>query len=395
MRGNAEVTSQTLFTAPTIRSATMMQVSVIALPVQAAVRTCVVFVTLLTFVIAATPSDAASPSRKKAIWGPVVRDGVSQFPIYRDLGVGIYQSTLRWSDVAPRRPSAPTDPNDPAYSWPAELDIAAAEAERYGIRIALMVMGTPGWANGGRDPRWAPTDPEDFAQFVAAASRRYPSIRLWMIWGEPTKPANFQPLSPDRGGRLRGRALRGPRRYSQLLDAAYGSLKRVSRRNVVIGGNTWTAGTVRPRSWINALRLPGGRRPRMDLYGHNPFSVRPPRLSGRPIGNGYADFADLDTLAGWLDRAFGARRRLKLFLSEYSLPTGHANHEFNFYVGERTQARWIRIALRETRRWSRIYSFGYLGLYDDPVRPGGDQVERGLLRRDGSRKPSYAAYREG
>lgn len=349
-------------------------------------------VTVLTFAVLTTSTEAA-PERKKAIWGPVERNGVSQFPIYRDLGVGIYQAALRWSDVAARRPAEPTDPADPAYAWPAELDRAAAEGRRYGIRLSVTVMGTPGWANGGRDPRWAPTRPGDFADFVTAASRRYPSVRLWLIWGEPTKPANFQPLRPDGGRPLRGRGLRGPRRYAQLLDAAYGALKRVNRRDLVIGGNTWTAGTVRPRHWISALRLPGGRRPRMDLYGHNPFSVRAPRLSGRPLGNGYADFADLDTLARWLDRAFG--RRLRLFLSEYTLPTAHANHEFNFHVSERTQAQWIGTALREARRWSRIYTLGYLGLYDDPLRPDGMQVERGLLRRDGSRKPSYSAYRDG
>jgi len=352
-------------------------------------------IALVTILTIAGPSDAAQLSRKKAIWGPVLRDGASQFPIYRDLGVGIYQTTLRWSAVAAERPVAPRNPDDRAYAWPQELDVAVAEAQRHGIRIALTVMGTPGWANRGRDPRWAPRDADDFADFVTAASRRYPSVRLWMIWGEPTKPSNFQPLRPDHGRPLRGGGLRGPRRYSQLLDAAYGALKRASRRNLVIGGNTWTAGTVRPRNWIRALRLAGGRRPRMDLYGHNPFSVRTPRLSGSPLGNGYADFADLDTLSGWLDRAFGARRRLRLFLSEYSLPTGHANHEFNFHVTERTQARWIRAALGVTRRWSRIYSFGYLGLYDDPLRPDGLQVERGLLRRDGSRKPAYAAYRDG
>jgi hypothetical protein len=349
---------------------------------------------MVTLAVVPTPSDA-SPTRKKAIWGPVERNGVSQFPIYRDLGVGIYQWTLRWNDVAVRRPAEPAEPQDPAYAWPAELDKAVAEAARYGIQVAVTVMGTPRWANGGRAPRWAPTKPQDFADFVGAASRRYPSVRLWLIWGEPTKPANFQPLRADRGRPLRGRGLRGPRRYSRLLDAAYAALKRVSRRNLVIGGNSWTAGTVRPRHWIGALRLPGGRRPRMDLYGHNPFSVRSPRLSHPPLGNGYADFGDLDTLAGWLDRAFGTRRRLKLFLSEYSLPTAHANHEFNFHVSERTQARWLSTALRETRRWSRIYSLGYLGLYDDPLRADGMQVERGLLRRDGSRKPAYAAFRDG
>jgi hypothetical protein len=44
----------------------------------------------------AAVADAA-PSRKKAIWGPVRVDGVSQFPIYRDLGAGIYQMELHWN----------------------------------------------------------------------------------------------------------------------------------------------------------------------------------------------------------------------------------------------------------------------------------------------------------
>ena len=46
-------------------------------------------------------------------------------------------------------------------------------------------------------------------------------------------------------------------------------------------------------------------------------------------------------------------------------------------------------------RWHRIYSFGWLGLYDDPPTPRGDEVDRGLLERSGRRKPSYYAYRDG
>jgi hypothetical protein len=347
----------------------------------------------LLLMVTAAPSAEAAPSRKKAIWGPIERDGVSQFPIYHDLGVGIYQSNLSWRQVATSRPANPTDPADPAYVWPAVLDVAAAEGAKYGIRLSLMVMQTPGWANGGRDGRWAPTRPQDYADFLTAASRRYPTVRLWMIWGEPTKAANFQPLRSDDGRSLRGRGLRGPRKYAQMLDAAYVALKRVSRRNLVIGGNSYTVGTVRPQYWIRALRLPNGRRPRMDLYGHNPFSARAPTLKQRPLGGGYADFGDLDTLAGWLDRAFG--KRLKLFLSEYSLPTDHQNWEFNFWVTRKIQARWIQQALNATRGWSRIYTFGYLGLYDDEPRADGQQVERGLLEHDGTRKPAYTAFRRG
>ena len=80
-------------------------------------------------------------------------------------------------------------------------------------------------------------------------------------------------------------------------------LKGVSPRNLVIGGNTFTVGTVSPRRWIQALRLPNGRPPRMDLCGHNPFSARRPVLEqATRSGDGYADFGDLDTLARWLDR---------------------------------------------------------------------------------------------
>ena len=31
----------------------------------------------------------------------------------------------------------------------------------------------------------------------------------------------------------------------------------------------------------------------------------------------------------------------------------------------------------------------YLGLYDDPPRPGRYQVERGLIQRNGAKEPAY------
>ena len=39
--------------------------------------------------------------------------------------------------------------------------------------------------------RWAPSNPADFADFLTAASRRYPGVHHWMIWGEPTKAAEL------------------------------------------------------------------------------------------------------------------------------------------------------------------------------------------------------------
>ena len=335
----------------------------------------------------------ASPSLKKSIWGPV-----GAFGTYEELGVGIYQYQLRWNSIAPTRPGNARDPADPAYRWPAELDAAIANARARGIRVSVLLTAAPGWANGGRELHWAPTKPRDFADFASAASRRYAGVRYWMIWGEPSKASRFQPLVPAMGRRLSARQRRGPRRYARMLDAAYRALKSEDRRDLVIGGDTWSGGEVVPLNFIRAMRLPSGRRPRMDLYGHNPFTLREPNLANGPLGYGYADFSELDALVRWLDR-YGYRdahgRRLRVFLSEFVLPTDHANLAFNFWLSRETQAKWLGRALRITRRSSRLYTLGYLGLYDDPPRPDGLEVNGGLIDQSGRRKPAYRVFKRG
>jgi hypothetical protein len=356
-----------------------------------------VVLALLCLALAA-PADARAPSRKKAIWGPLTFRGESQFPIYRDLGAGIFEYGLRWSEVATRRPIAATDPADPAYAWPIDLDQAAREAAASGMRVAVTVQRTPQWANGGRPDNWVPNRLQDFADFVKAAARRYPTIHIWLIWGEPSRAQNFMPLTHETRDRpLTAEQAQAPHSYAQMLDAAYVALKTTSRRNLVVGGNTFTVGDISPLNWIRNLRLPNGRRPRMDLYGHNPFTARRPDLRKSPLGHGFADFSDLDTLAGWLDRYLPQRgpRPLRLFLSEFLIPSDHASHEFDFHVSRATQADWLKRALRIARGWSRIYSLGWYSLYDEPRNKAGNETDFGLIDRHGRRKPSYYAFRRG
>jgi hypothetical protein len=341
------------------------------------------------------PAAGAAPSRKKAMWGPTQVNGQSQFPIYRDLGVGIYEMIVRWDEVAPTRPSNPADPNEPAYHWPASADYAIREGQKYGIKVMLMLIGAPRWANGNRSRVWAPKHPADFAAFAGAASRRYPQVRRWMIWGEPTRRTSFRPLAVERhrGRRLTRSQSKGPRLYARILDASYGALKKVSRRNLVIGGNTFTVGDISPHNFIRSMRLPNGKPPRLDLYGHNPFTARRPNLRNPPSGSGFADFSDLDTLARWLDQNL-RHKGVPIFISELTWPT-HRNDAFNYHVTRKTQASWLSAALRITRRWRRIYTLGWFRLYDEPPRADNNQPEFGLLDWKGKRKPSYYAYRRG
>jgi hypothetical protein len=324
---------------------------------------------------------------------------VSQFGLYRKLGAGIYHTRLRWSTVAPTRPADPRNPADPAYRWPAELDDAVALARGARTRVAIEVAGTPGWANGGKPSNWVPDDPEDFARFMSAAARRYGSVRYWVIWGEPTRRPNFMPLPftrPDEP--LTAAQAEAPQRYARILDAAYGAIKQVRPHALVVGGNSFTSGDIGPRNWIDYMRLPNGRPPRMDLYGHNPYTARRPDLSGPLIRQGMADFSDLDALVRWIDGNLGRRPgggRIKLFLDEFGIPTDHPSWIFGFWVSRRTQASWLRSGLRITRRWKRIEALVYFKIRDDPPRPKGDELRLGLLDAQGHRKPAFRVFQRG
>jgi hypothetical protein len=278
-----------------------------------------------------------------------------------------------------------SDPRDRAYHWPADVQQALAQARRFHMRVLLQIIGTPRWANGGHDWNWVPRRTSDFGAFAAAAAREYPTVHLWMIWGEPSRSPNFQPFYPAAPfTALNAKQQIAPHNYARMLDAAYGALKSVSRRNLVIGGCTYTTGDIDTQQWIENLRLSNGRPPRMDMYAHNPFSFKAPDFRDGPSPSGAVDFSDLPRLAGWVDQYL--HRGLPIFLSEWTIPTA-PDQEFNFWVDPPTAADWIRTALKLSRGWKRIYGLGWIHLYDDPPVTSG-----GLFDVHGRRKVLFAAF---
>jgi hypothetical protein len=310
-------------------------------------------------------------------------DGSSAFPVYRRLGVQVLELQLAWDKAAPTRPSGPTDPNDPAYRWPAAIDSAVRQAARYRIAIALLVEGFPAWANGGRDPSWEPTDPRDYAAFAQAASRRYPSVRRWMILNEVNSSTNFQPLPPGSSA--------GPRRYALLLDYAYGALKAVNPRNLVIGGMTYSAGTIDTPDFIRRLRLPDGRPPRLDYYGYNPYSLRYPHLAARPISPRVYEINDIGALEHQLAGVYRTQGHIpKLWLSEFGI-SDSANASFDYYVSRPVQALWVTAAYRLVDSVPYVAALGWFELLDEsPLRRG--HLTEGLMTASGVPKPAFYAY---
>jgi hypothetical protein len=339
------------------------------------------------------PSGPAPQTLKKAAWGLTEHDGESLFPKYRDLGIGLFQNQARWDAIATRRPRNPTDPNDPAYVWPTYLDQSIRQARRHGMEVALQVIGSPRWASGSKIWNDAPRDPSDYGDFAAAIAERYPNVRLWMVWGEPNGKRAFHPVvdaPPTNRTKLTPAQARAPRIYAQMLDSAYRAFKSVDRRNLVIGGNTFLGAghpVIRPYQWLRYLRLPSGRPPRLDMWGHNPYSYRKPYLENPPSPNGRIDFSDLGRLAAALDKTFPGPPK-KLFLSEFGIPT-EEDADFQFHVSDDVAVNWVQAAFKIVREWDRIFTLGWSVAVDTEDNP------QGLMHDDLSPKPVYDAFKEG
>ena len=84
----------------------------------------------------------------------------------------------------------------------------------------MLVTTAPGWSNDGGLGSAPPTIPTTSPTSCAPRLPRYPTVRRWMVWGEPNRATASYPTGPT--------SPVGPRRYAELLDAAYGALKEAS-----------------------------------------------------------------------------------------------------------------------------------------------------------------------
>jgi hypothetical protein len=341
----------------------------------------------------ASKSAPAVQTVKKSMWGPPSGPNGSIFPTLKDLGVGLYSIQARWDQIAPlSKPLLPTNPNDPAYQWPQYLVDAVTDANAQGIEVQILIMGSPPWANGGRSWEFVPDNPQDYADFATAASQKFPTVDHWMIWGEPNRTPNFKPSTPAKKptGKLSGAEQVGPRNYAVLLEAAYQALKAASPNNKVIGGNTYTAAgkdDTNTYQWAQNMKLPDGSRPHMDMWGHNPWGFTEPNFKTEQSRRGTVTFNDLKRLTKVLDKSFPGQK-LKLFLAEWGVPSGFKDKDLGYGLKVKEANRWINTAFKLVRGYKRIYSLGWVHLFDNP------RNSTGLMTQDGVVKPTYKTYKK-
>lgn len=137
-----------------------------------------------------------------------------------EAGLGWVKQQFPWSEIEPKRDRFWDDKYN-QDSW-AKYDRIVALSEKHGLRIIARLDNTPEWARGpGTNNQTPPTNPEDYANFVATFVERYQGrVQYLQIWNEPN-------LKDEWGGKLDAAA------YVDLLRRTYSRAKSVDP-NVVI-----------------------------------------------------------------------------------------------------------------------------------------------------------------
>jgi len=305
------------------------------------------------------------------LYGPGTLD--QRLATFKRLGVPLVRFTLRWNQIAVRRPKHPGSPRDPAYQW-GSADRVLRGLHRYGLTPVLTIVGTPAWANGGRPPNFAPPHQRDFRAFATAAARRYPWVRYWLIWNEPNK-------------RLWLRPTRAAVYVAQLLNPGYEAIHAVLPHARVGGGVTAPRGGlggVAPVTWVHGMALAHAE---LDAYAHHPYPSSPAETpsSGGCKNCPSVTMATIRKLLILVRRYFGPK---PVWLTEY----GYQTKPPDPYLGvpPKKQATLLNLAAMRVWRLPRV-TILIQYLYRDE--PQVSRFQTGLVYANGQPKPSLQGFK--
>ena len=337
--------------------------------------------------------------------------GLTFFATLGDLGMTQNRIAVFW-DAA-----YPTDIQEKPF-LDRSLPVAAAAHVQIIFSVQPLhptdVTATPGGAG-------------EFADYVALLARTYPQVKEFIIGNEPNQPRFWRPQFSAGGRGVAASA------YEQMLALSYDALKAVDPTIDVIGLGLSPRGNDSPQATSNvstspvrfihdlglAYRASGRSKPIMDeLAFHpypNPSSADDPLLKGYQWPNaGVPNFARIkqavwDAFDGTAQPTFaepGARlfaapkaSPLTLVLDETGwqarVPAGsqsaYTGRESSKTVSEPTQARIYGDLVRFVECDPAVTALNLFHLVDESNL---DRFQSGLVRADGSHRPSYGAVKD-
>jgi hypothetical protein len=290
-----------------------------------------------------------------------------------DIGVRLVRVTIHWDAVAPTEPADPADPTDAAYDWSSAGSVLDA-LHAHHVQVLLQLVGTPGWANGGKSANVVPATAAPFGAFATAAARRYPWVRRWLIWNEPNQARWLRPTLPTLY-------------VTRLLNPAYAAIHAAIPGASVGGGGTaprGATGGLSPVAWLLGMHRAGAR---LDAYAHNPYPLDPRRespLSGGCVECSTITMATLDRLEALVTRNFPHAR---IWLTEYGYQSNPPDRLLG--VSLPLQARYLSEGAYVAYHAPRVDLLVHFLYRDEPDLA---RFQSGLVTIGDTPKPALAAY---
>jgi len=304
------------------------------------------------------------------------------------LGVGRLRFDIDWSH---------TQPNDGEnFKWE-HIDRFVDSANERGFKLVAILGYTPKWALPTDCPqmteRCYPEKPEEFANFAAAAVKRYSGkgIKVWEIWNEPNLKGFWLPAADAKD-------------YAALLKAASAAIKKVDPAAAIVTGGLGPAaskdGNIAPAEFLSEL-YDNGAGKYFDAVGHHPYSF-PAAPTDYKTWSGWSQMAATAPSLRGVMAAYGDGAK-RLLLTESGAPTGgpgkqaaagQTNLNGADHVTEELQAKIFQqgIALARDYDWDGpLFFYGYKDLGTDTA---SNENFFGILRSDGTQKPVYETIRK-
>ena len=364
---------------------------------------------LLIALAAATPAFAELSIGVADDGGKLAEDGGAWFVSQmREAGLQENRITVAWD------PDHPTTIRDKE-----QLDRYIPTATAAGIRVMILIS-----PNRARALTSSPSAVSDFVRFTTQVARAYPQVKEIGVGNEPNQPRFWQPQFSSSGKALACGA------YERLLAQAYDALKAVASTITVIGVSLSPRGNDNPLAAVNASTSPvrcirelgiayrasGRKKPIMDELAFHPHpnsyadnflvGYRWPNAGTSNLGR--IKQAVWDAFARTGQPTFAEAGKpvskaalppLRVRLNEVGWQVGVPSSSMHAYYGRESVARLADERFQADNYTALIPYFAcdasirsmlYYGLVDEPDL---DRWQAGLIRADGSRRPSFGAVR--
>ncbi len=292
---------------------------------------------------------------------------------YQSIGVKWVRTDIDWLRVQAGGQNS--------WNWGAYDQVVNAIIA-HGMEVVGILAYPPDWAaSSGCSDNYhcVPRNMADYAAFSKAAAERYApkGVYVWEIWNEPN------------GGTF------SPAQYAAMMKAAYPALKAGNPKSLVLAGgsmpNDTSGNGYSPVDFLKGIYASGGKG-YFDALTHHPYCWGGGDAFNCPKAyaewSAWTQMAETNPSLRSLMVSNGDGNK-KIWLTEMGAPTsGDAGK-----VSEANQARQL------TESYAMVKGLPWAGPlfwyhYKDKGSANNNSENWfGILRRDGSQKPAYEAYR--